>query len=137
MGANNFYTLIFTGSDLDYLERLNSAPIIAGLGFGHRSNFGPFIFDSDISAKHSLLGLTAGEKYSNFFEFSESTYASLRTSIGIKLFSFITIFGGLSHDIYFPKHQSINEYEKGSSNNYTFGDLEIKSYPRWFLGVRI
>ncbi len=159
-GTNNFYTLLFAGESLvDYGEDWNT--FAAGFGLGARANLGPLHLDTDVSAK-AFYGDTWGYMLDDLMDGSPRArdyYAAcadgadpadpwpygpvqifpmVRMTLGIPVFKFFEVFGGVSCDIgvngTYPVPGILQDVK---GYGFEILDTPIEVYPHFFWGIRI
>ncbi|GEM_PF-1770537 len=159
-GTNNFYTLLFAGESLvDYGEDWNT--FAAGFGLGARANLGPLHLDTDVSAKafygdtwgYMLADLKDGSpKARDYYAACEAgvdqvdpwpygpvqIFPMVRMTLGIPVFKFFEVFGGVSCDIgvngTYPVPEILQDVK---GYGFEILDTPIEVYPHFFWGIRI
>jgi len=134
-GARHTYTLLYAGvaagRNIDQLTDLTT-----GIGIGVRLGGDFFYADVDLSAKHRADGATADERLSQFFQFDQRTFPSLRVTAGISFGGNLGGYLGSVIDMHIPGFTSSDPVYHDGDGISGPGNSVI-FYPRFVLGIKI
>ncbi len=133
MGSRYLYTLLYGGMALG--DRL-SPLYTAALGFGLHVPIGPFFVNGDLSAKASWTGWSESE-LAEAFDMSEVSpfWPSARLMLGVRIFGFMGLFGGVMLDSTVPGYTAATELHQGSSFTMELWGTSLQIYPKLFAGI--
>jgi hypothetical protein len=135
MGSRYLYTLLYGGMALG--DRF-SPLYTAALGFGLHIPVGPFFVDGDLSAKASWTGWSESE-LAQAFDASDVSpiWPSARLMLGVRVFNFLGIFGGVMFDTTIPGYTAATELHQGSGSfNMELLGTPLQVYPKLFAGIK-
>jgi hypothetical protein len=133
MGSRNLYTLLYGGMALGNRPSLYTAAV----GFGLHVPVGPFFVDADLSAKSSWTGWSESELASAFDVSTVSpVWPSARIMLGVRVFGFLGLFGGVMLDSTIPGYTVATELHQGSSFTMELGRTSVEVYPKLFVGIK-
>jgi len=134
MGSRYLYTLLYGGLALGDRPSLYTA----ALGFGLHVPVGPLFVDADLSAKASWTGWSEGE-LAEAFDMSgvSPVWPSARLMLGVRLFDFLGIFGGVMFDTTIPGYTAATGLHQGSGSfTMELAGTPLEVYPKLFAGIR-
>jgi hypothetical protein len=108
----------------------------AALGFGLHVPIGPFFVNGDLSAKASWTGWSQSE-LAEAFDMSEVSpfWPSARLMLGVRIFGFMGLFGGVMLDSTVPGYTAATELHQGSSFTMDLWGTPLQIYPKLFAGI--
>ena len=139
-GSRNFYNIAYMALPVDN----QGSVLVTGFGIGARINLGPLYIDIDGSVKNVAPGTDAQDAIRQTFARDQfySLFPSARLSAGLKIFGFMSVFGGLSMDIHIPGYTERSGFFHNSAepwiiNNPDSGLGAFEIHPKWFAGLKI
>jgi hypothetical protein len=142
LGTSSVYSFV----NLGFSENWTDAATF-GMGMGFELGGDSFYFDADFYGKaYQQEKGTAINNLQSIFTGTADIFPAIRLSVGMKLFDFMSIFGGVNLDCNFSFEYDSYSVEVGetaaSSYSISPGLIEseygyLKLYPTWFVGVRI
>ena len=135
MGSRYLYTLLYGGMALG--DRY-SPLYTAALGFGLHIPVGRFFVDGDLSAKASWTGWSESE-LSQAFDMSgvSPIWPSARLMLGVRVFKFLGVFGGVMFDTTIPGYTAATELHQGSGSfSMELLGTPLQVYPKLFAGIK-
>jgi hypothetical protein len=139
-GSRNFYNFAYMALPVEN----QGSVLVTGFGIGGRINLGQLYIDIDSSIKSVAPGSDFADSISQTFSSDQfySLFPNVRLSAGLKLFGFMSVFGGLSMDIHIPNYTQRSEFFHNSSNPWIIKNTEtgldaVEIHPKWFAGVKI
>jgi hypothetical protein len=133
MGSRYLYTLLYGGLALGDRSPLYTA----ALGLGLHVPVGLFFLDADLSAKASWTGWSQSELTEAFDASTVSpVWPSARLMLGVEVFGFLGIFGGVMLDTAIPGSTAETELHQGNSFTLELWGAPLQIHPKLFAGVR-
>jgi hypothetical protein len=134
MGSRYLYTLLYGGLTLGERPSLYTA----ALGLGLHVPVGPFFVDADLSAKASWTGWSQSELAQAFDAGTLSpVWPSARLLLGVEVFGFLGLFGGVMLDSTIPGYTVATELHQGD-NAFTLelSGASLQVHPKLFAGIK-
>ena len=139
-GSKNFYNFAYLG----FPVQNQGSVLVSGLGIGGRINLGPLYIDIDTSVKSVAPGTDYLDAIRQTFSEDQfySLFPNMRLSAGLKMFGFMSVFGGLSMDIHIPNFTKRSSLFHNSPEPWIIRDVNtdvdvIEIHPKWFAGLKI
>jgi len=139
-GSKNFYNIAYLALPIED----QGSVLVSGIGIGGRINLGSLYIDSDLSIKSVAPGVDYADAIRQTFsqDHLHSLFPNLRFSAGLKMFGFMSIFGGVSLDIHIPGYTIQSPLFHNSSDpliikNTQSGSNALEFHPKWFFGLKI
>jgi hypothetical protein len=133
MGSRYLYTLLYGGMALGDRPALYTG----ALGLGLHVPVGPFFVDADLSAKASWTGWSESE-LAEAFDMREISpfWPSARLSLGVQVFGFMGLFGGVMFDATIPGYTAETGLHQGDSFTMELWGTPLQVYPKLFAGIK-
>ncbi|UCF97030.1 MAG: caspase family protein [Spirochaetaceae bacterium] len=133
MGSRYLYTLLYAGMALG--DR--STVYTGALGLGLHIPVGSFFVAGDLSAKASWTGWSESELTAAFdIDELSPIWPSARIMLGVRIFGFLSLFGGVMLDTTIPGYTVATELHQGSSFTLDLLSTPMEVYPKLFAGIK-